>query len=136
MTLTYMQLNGYIYANNPPFEMCVDDNVIWYLYSMGTEAHSYHLHGDNIYNPTTKTWTATIPMDPGQMLTTLMSASNPGWWYLICHFNDHLSEGMEANYIVYGGPYGECPLEPLEKGYSDDDEDDENDDDDDDNDYD
>lgn len=41
-----------------------------------------------------------------------MTAFDPGWWQVICHFNTHLSKGMEANYIVYGP--GECPLLPLE----------------------
>jgi FtsP/CotA-like multicopper oxidase with cupredoxin domain len=108
-------LNGYIFANNPPFEMCVDDKAIWYLYNMGFDAHVFHLHGDNTLDPVSGAISATVSLGPGQMTAVLMNASNPGWWYLICHFTTHLDKGMEANYIVYGGPYGECPLEPLEK---------------------
>lgn len=108
------QLNGYIYANNPPFEMCVNDNVIWYLYDMGFDTHVFHMHGDNVLDPVSGATLVTVTLNPGQMTTVLMTAFNPGWWQLICHFTTHLSKGMEANYIVYGGPYGECPLEPLE----------------------
>jgi hypothetical protein len=27
----FHSINGYIYANNPPFEMCLGDDVIWYV---------------------------------------------------------------------------------------------------------
>ena len=30
-------VNGFIYANNPPFEMCLYDDVIWYFYSFGKD---------------------------------------------------------------------------------------------------
>ncbi|KAL2004240.1 hypothetical protein VTN02DRAFT_4755 [Thermoascus thermophilus] len=113
MAANFFPLNGYIYANNPPFEMCLNDNVIWYLYDMGFDTHVFHMHGDNVYDPASNMTTATVTLNPGQMTTVLMTAFNPGWWQLICHFTTHLSKGMEANYIVYGGPYGECPLEPL-----------------------
>ncbi|KAL2217717.1 putative multicopper oxidase [Thermoascus aurantiacus ATCC 26904] len=115
MAASFFPLNGYIFANNPPFEMCVNDNVIWYLYNMGFDTHVFHLHGDNVLDPVTNATTASVTINPGQMITVLMTAVNPGWWQLICHFTTHLSKGMEANYIVYGGPYGECPLEPLQK---------------------
>ncbi|KAG2005071.1 hypothetical protein GB937_009028 [Aspergillus fischeri] len=118
-TCLHPQLNGYIYANNPPFEMCLLDNVIWYLYDMGFDTHVFHMHGDNIFDPVSNTTSATVTLNPGQMRTVLMSAFNPGWWQLICHFTTHLSKGMEANYIVYGGPYGPCPLQPLERPYVD-----------------
>ncbi|GIJ85942.1 hypothetical protein Asppvi_004813 [Aspergillus pseudoviridinutans] len=115
MAPNFFPLNGYIYANSPPFEMCLNDNVIWYLYDMGFDTHVFHMHGDNIFDPVSNTTSATVTLNPGQMRTVLMTAFNPGWWQLICHFTTHLSKGMEANYIVYGGPYGECPLEPLER---------------------
>jgi FtsP/CotA-like multicopper oxidase with cupredoxin domain len=109
------QINGYIYANNPPFEMCANDNVIWYLYDMGFDTHVFHMHGENARDPVTGATSATTTLNPGQMTTVLMTALNPGWWHLLCHFTTHLSKGMEANYIVYGGPYGKCPLKPLQK---------------------
>jgi FtsP/CotA-like multicopper oxidase with cupredoxin domain len=94
--------------------MCVNDPVIWYLYDMGFDTHVFHMHGENTIDAVTGASSATVVLNPGQMTSVLMTASNPGWWQLICHFTTHLSKGMEANYIVYGGPYGECLLKPLE----------------------
>lgn len=28
-------LNGFVFANQPAFEMCQDDKVIWYIYAYG-----------------------------------------------------------------------------------------------------
>lgn len=112
MLPNFFPINGYIYANNPPFEMCVNDNVIWYLWDMGFDTHVAHWHGNNVvYDGIVK---PAIPLNPGQMVTTTMSAANPGWWQLICHFNTHLSKGMEANYVIYGGVGPNCTLPPLE----------------------
>ncbi|KAL1961659.1 hypothetical protein VTN77DRAFT_1334 [Rasamsonia byssochlamydoides] len=114
MAPEFYSINGYIYANNPPFEMCINDSVIWYLYDMGSDTHVFHLHGDNIIDPVTGAISATVTLNPGQMVSVNMNAYNTGWWYFICHFTEHLSKGMEANYVIYGPPYDEeCPIEPL-----------------------
>ncbi|OBT98548.1 hypothetical protein VE01_03637 [Pseudogymnoascus verrucosus] len=115
MAPNFFPINGYIYANNPAFSMCVNDPIIWYLYDMGFDTHVFHMHGENTVDAVTGATSATVVLNPGQMTSVLMTALNPGWWQLICHFTTHLSKGMEANYIVYGGPYGDCPLRPLEK---------------------
>lgn len=104
----FFPINGYIFANNPPFEMCVNDAAIWYLWDMGFDTHVAHWHGNNVYNNGLNT--PAVPLNPGQMVTVNMTALNPGQWQLICHFNTHLSKGMEANYIIY---QNNCPLPPL-----------------------
>ena len=43
---TFYSLNGYVFANNPWFEMCKDDKVIWYLYGHGSDTHVFHMHGN------------------------------------------------------------------------------------------
>jgi manganese oxidase len=111
MAANFFPINGYIFANNPPFEMCVNDAVIWYLWDMGFDTHVAHWHGNNaVYDGIVK---PAIPLNPGQMITATMTAANPGWWQLICHFNTHLSKGMEASYIIYGGVGPQCNLPPL-----------------------
>lgn len=48
---TFMSMNGYILANNPVFEMCYDDKVIWYVYAYGAASHVFHMHGNGFeYN--------------------------------------------------------------------------------------
>lgn len=43
---TFYSMNGYVLANNPPFEMCRDDKVIWYTYAYGSGSHVFHMHGN------------------------------------------------------------------------------------------
>ncbi|KAF4626427.1 hypothetical protein G7Y89_g11732 [Cudoniella acicularis] len=84
----FFPINGYIYANNPTFTMCLNDAAIWYIMDMGFDTHVAHWHGNNVvHNGITM---ASVPINPGQMLTTHMTATNPGMWQLICHFNTHL----------------------------------------------
>lgn len=91
--------------------MCVNDPAIWYIMDMGFDTHVAHWHGNNVVKDGITM--ASVPINPGQMLTTTMTALNPGWWQLICHFNTHLSKGMEANYRIYGPEEGACPLPKL-----------------------
>lgn len=39
-------MNGYIFANNPVFDMCLNDKVIWYTYAYGSASHAFHMHGN------------------------------------------------------------------------------------------
>lgn len=42
---SFSGVNGYIYSNTPTFEMCVNDQVIWYIYGMFIQQiGSYHTH--------------------------------------------------------------------------------------------
>lgn len=44
-------MNGYIFGNNPKFEMCLNDQVIWYVNGYGTDSHVFHMHGNDFtYN--------------------------------------------------------------------------------------
>ena len=43
---TFSSLNGYVYANNAPFEVCVNDPTIWYVSAMGSNPHVFHMHGN------------------------------------------------------------------------------------------
>ena len=48
---SFHSMNGYIFANNPTFEMCLGDNVIWYAMSYGSMSHVFHMHGNSFrYN--------------------------------------------------------------------------------------
>jgi hypothetical protein len=48
---SFHSMNGYVFANNPTFEMCLGDNVIWYTMSYGSMSHVFHMHGNSfLYN--------------------------------------------------------------------------------------
>lgn len=105
----FFTINGYIFSNLPNFEMCQDDNVIWYLNGYGTASHVFHLHGNGFtYNGINK---FAESINDGVGKTLLTDASGTGKWQVVCHVNDHLEKGMVGDYQVY--PKGQCPLEPL-----------------------
>lgn len=43
---TFSAHNGFIYANNPPYEVCVNDPTIWYVSAYGNNPHTFHMHGN------------------------------------------------------------------------------------------
>jgi FtsP/CotA-like multicopper oxidase with cupredoxin domain len=43
---TFYSLNGYVLANNPIFEACKNEDVIWYTYAYGSGSHVFHMHGN------------------------------------------------------------------------------------------
>lgn len=123
----YHSLNGYIFANVPAFEMCQDDDVLWYVYAVsiqsflrrlealliftkyGMASHVFHLHGNNFKH--NGNYYATKSLNDGNMFTLPMKAGLQGVWQVLCHVNNHLSDGMVGDYQVY--PSGSCPLPPL-----------------------
>ncbi|KAH0409191.1 Cupredoxin, partial [Aureobasidium melanogenum] len=109
----FFTMNGYVFGNGAPYEMCRDDPVIWYVMAFGGASHVFHLHGNNFqYNGI---WLAAQSVNAGEMFTFNMNAQLPGVWQLLCHVSDHNLFGMQQNYVVYGTEEdGEtCPLPPL-----------------------
>jgi len=103
----FFTLNGYFFANNPVFETCLQDKVIWYVNAFGGESHVFHLHGHSVMQNGKKTFG--VDVNDGAGHTLYMDASSEGLWQVICHVNDHHQQGMVGNYRVYGS--GEaCPL--------------------------
>lgn len=109
----FYTMNGYVFGNGAPYEMCRDDPVIWYVMAFGAASHVFHLHGSNFqYNDI---WQASQSVNAGEMFTFNMNAQLPGVWQLLCHVSSHNLYGMQQNYVVYGNEQdGEsCPLTPL-----------------------
>ncbi|KAH0345306.1 Cupredoxin, partial [Aureobasidium melanogenum] len=109
----FYTMNGYVFGNGAPYEMCRNDPVIWYVMAFGGASHVFHLHGNNFqYNDM---WLAAQSVNAGEMYTFNMNAQLPGVWQLLCHVSDHNLFGMQQNYVVYGTEEdGEtCPLPPL-----------------------
>ncbi|CAD0081755.1 unnamed protein product [Aureobasidium vineae] len=109
----FYTMNGYVFGNGAPYEMCRNDPVIWYVMAFGGASHVFHLHGNNFqYNDI---WQASQSINAGEMFTFNMNAQLPGVWQLLCHVSSHNLFGMQQNYVVYGTEEdGEtCPLPPL-----------------------
>lgn len=99
-------INGYVFGNNPPYEMCVDDNVIWYTMAYGSASHVFHLHGNNVLYD--GRYIASKSINDGEMFTMYMEPQSPGVWQLLCHVAMHLEMGMEALYQIFAKD--ECKL--------------------------
>ncbi|KAI6842417.1 Cupredoxin [Hortaea werneckii] len=97
-------MNGYVFSNNPPFEMCVGDNVIWYVNAYGAASHVFHMHGHGItYHGFDR---YAVSLNDGVGKTLYMNATEPGLWQVICHVDNHQTKGMVSNYNVL--PEGKC----------------------------
>lgn len=106
---TFYTINGYIFANNPIFDMCLDDKVIWYVNAYGAASHVFHMHGNGVkYHGTGE---FAISLNDGVGKSLVMDATGGGMWQVICHVDNHHSMGMVSNYRVYYS--GQCPLPSL-----------------------
>ncbi|KAI9930690.1 hypothetical protein ASPWEDRAFT_39581 [Aspergillus wentii DTO 134E9] len=94
----FYALNGYVMANSAPFEFCLNDEVIWYVYAHGTEPHTFHMHGHGFQTGGINK--DAISINDGEMFSLFMKATTPGTWQAICHVDDHLMGGMVAYYTV------------------------------------
>ncbi|KAI6867109.1 Cupredoxin [Hortaea werneckii] len=97
-------MNGYVFSNNPPFEMCVGDNVIWYVNAYGAASHVFHMHGHGVTYQGFDRYA--VSLNDGVGKTLYMTAVEPGLWQVICHVDNHQTKGMLANYNVR--PEGQC----------------------------
>lgn len=104
-----LSINGYFFANNPTFEMCLNDKVIWYVNAYGGESHVFHMHGHSFTENGMKAFSNSINDGAGH--TLYMNATSEGLWQVICHVEDHHQKGMLGNYRVYGEQ--NCPLPKL-----------------------
>lgn len=106
---SFFTMNGYIFANNPAFEMCRDDKVIWYVNAYGSASHVFHMHGNGFRYHGFNEYA--ISLNDGVGKTLVMDAWGQGLWQVICHVGNHQAMGMLLNYQVYGA--GMCPLPGL-----------------------
>ncbi|XP_050269253.1 laccase-14-like [Quercus robur] len=94
------------------------------------ENHPMHLHGfrfyvvgtgvgnfDNVTDPLTYNLVDppeanTVPIPKDGWATIRFVASNPGVWYMHCHFDRHMSWGMDTAFIVRNGNTEESTILP------------------------
>ena len=86
-------------GNTPVFRSRVGDLVQWDVMAMGSEHHSFHVHGHR--------WLTTggIPRDtadrrPGRVVPLPLARGDPGTWLYHCHVEEHMAAGMIGTYRV------------------------------------
>lgn len=118
---------SYIFANNPTFNMCLNDKVIWYTNAYGSASHVFHLHGNGVEYHREKRYA--VSLNDGVGKTLYMNATGQGLWQAICHVNNHHDMGMVSSKWSYSDaekalvltyildyqvwPTASCPLAPL-----------------------
>lgn len=112
---SFYTMNGYIFANNPVFNMCLNDKVIWYVNAYGSASHVFHMHGSG-YTIHGGHAGYAVSLNDGVGKTLYQDAVALGKWQVICHVNNHHSLGMVADYQIWRN--AECPLPALgEQGW-------------------
>lgn len=93
-------INGKAYEDAiPPFEGAVGDLSRWRVISVGSEMHTWHIHGHRWVGDDGHL-TDNIMVAPGTYTTFEFVEDNPGTWPVHCHFPNHMEGGMMAEYIV------------------------------------
>ncbi|KAK0347742.1 hypothetical protein LTS02_009782 [Friedmanniomyces endolithicus] len=106
---SFYTMNGYIFGNNPTYEMCLSDKVIWYVNAYGGASHVFHMHGNGFKYHGFNEYAMSVNDGVGK--TLYMDAVGGGKWQVICHVDNHQALGMVSDYQVY--PAGQCPLPAL-----------------------
>lgn len=102
---SFYTMNGYIFSNNPTFEMCLNEKVIWYVNAYGSASHVFHMHGNGVsYNNGSY---PAVSLNDGVGKTLYMDAVGQGLWEILCHVNNHQTLGMVAStctakYLLFG----------------------------------
>jgi FtsP/CotA-like multicopper oxidase with cupredoxin domain len=95
----FMTIDGRAYVGNTPvFHSKVGDLVQWDVMAMGSDFHTFHVHGHR--------WTVDgVPRDtqtvgPAESFRIRWREDAPGTWLYHCHVEDHMNHGMIGIYQV------------------------------------
>jgi len=96
----FMSIDGRAFVGNTPvFKSRVGDLVQWDVMAMGSEHHTFHVHGHRWIGP------GGIPRDtvtvgPAESFQIRWREDAPGTWLYHCHVEDHMMRGMIGIYRV------------------------------------
>jgi FtsP/CotA-like multicopper oxidase with cupredoxin domain len=86
-------------GNTPLFRSRVGDLVQWDVMAMGSEHHSFHVHGHRWVTPGgISRDTATV--GPAESFRIRWREQDPGRWLYHCHVEEHMAAGMIGIYTV------------------------------------
>jgi FtsP/CotA-like multicopper oxidase with cupredoxin domain len=96
----FMAIDGRAFVGNTPvFKANVGDIVQWDVMAMGSEHHTFHVHGHRWLDANG------IPRDtqtvgPAESFRFRWREEDPGTWFYHCHVEDHMMRGMIGIYRV------------------------------------
>jgi FtsP/CotA-like multicopper oxidase with cupredoxin domain len=93
-------INGRAFVGNTPvFRARVGETVQWDVMGMGSEHHTFHVHGHR--------WRApdgvprdTVNVGPAESFRVRWREEDPGTWLYHCHVEDHMATGMIGTFRV------------------------------------
>jgi FtsP/CotA-like multicopper oxidase with cupredoxin domain len=96
----FMAIDGRAFVGNTPvFHSRVGDLVQWDVMAMGSDHHTFHVHGHRWIAP------GGVPRDtqtvgPAESFRIRWREDAPGTWLYHCHVEDHMMRGMIGIYRV------------------------------------
>jgi manganese oxidase len=96
----FMAIDGRAFVGNTPiFRSTVGQLVQWDVMAMGSDFHTFHVHGHRWLTP------GGAPRDtqaigPAESYRLRWREEAPGTWYYHCHVEDHMMRGMIGIYRV------------------------------------
>jgi FtsP/CotA-like multicopper oxidase with cupredoxin domain len=85
-------------GNTPIFRSTVGQLIQWDVMAMGSEHHTFHVHGHRWLAGRTPRDTQTV--GPAESFRIRWREEDPGTWLYHCHVEDHMMRGMIGIYRV------------------------------------
>jgi FtsP/CotA-like multicopper oxidase with cupredoxin domain len=96
----FMTIDGRAFVGNTPvFRAKVGDLVQWDVMAMGSDFHTFHVHGHRWISPG-KIAKDTQTVGPAESYRFRWREDAPGTWLYHCHVEDHMMRGMIGIYRV------------------------------------
>jgi FtsP/CotA-like multicopper oxidase with cupredoxin domain len=98
--LNFQTIDGRAFVGNTPiFRSRVGDTVQWDIMAMGSEHHTFHVHGHRWKAPD-GTDRDTQTVGPAESFVVRWKEQDPGTWLYHCHVESHMAAGMIGTYRV------------------------------------
>jgi FtsP/CotA-like multicopper oxidase with cupredoxin domain len=96
----YQTINGRAFVGNTPvFKGRVGEHVRWHVLAIGSEHHTFHVHGHRWLDPTGRP-RDTQTLGPAESFHVDWREDAPGTWFYHCHVEEHMERGMIGIYRV------------------------------------
>jgi FtsP/CotA-like multicopper oxidase with cupredoxin domain len=96
----FMAINGRAFVGNTPvYRAKVGQTVQWDVMAMGSDFHTFHVHGHRWRAPGGVT-RDTQTVGPAESFRFRWHEKSPGTWLYHCHVEDHMMRGMIGLYRV------------------------------------
>ena len=96
----FMTIDGRAFLGNTPvYHARVGDRVQWDVLALGSDFHTFHVHGHRWRNPDGKPQDVQT-LGPADSFRFRWVEDRPGPWLYHCHVEDHMMRGMIGLYRV------------------------------------